>query len=313
MNSEQLRCDTPGAAWRLLLLAVCLLAPLAACKSGNQTDPILRLSSQEALERGKELMADEKYFRAREYLVHAYEVDPNSVTGREALILTADSFYRDGGRSNYVQAEARYRDFINRFPTSERTAYAQFQIANSLAQRMGQPDRDLSSTEEALAAYQELLQLYPTSEYAAQAREKIRLVKENLAEHEFLVGDFYLSYGLPPAAVSRFEYLLENYPAYSNKEETLYKLGVAYARSRRPEEARETFDQLEREYPDSEYLAELPEIPEPKPEEPRTAADGGEEGSETGSDSEPGSEESAEGADADDRTVSGSGTPGRLR
>jgi outer membrane protein assembly factor BamD len=266
MNSDQRRHHASGATWRLLLLAVCLLAPFAACKSGPKTDPILRLSAQEALEQGKALMEDEKYFRARDYLTHAYEVEPNSVAGREGLLLAADSFYLDGGRSNLVQAEARYRDFINRFPTSDRAPYAQFQIANSLAQRMGRPDRDLSATEEALTAYQDLIRLYPTSEYAAQAREKIRLVKENLAEHEFLIGDFYLRYQLPPAAVSRFEYLLENYPAYSEKDKVLYKLGVAYLDSRQPEKARDTFERLEREFPRSEYLAELPEVPEPQPE-----------------------------------------------
>lgn len=285
MNSDQRRHDTSGAAWRLLLLAVCLLAPFTACKSGPGTDPILRLSAQEALERGKELMAEEKYFRARDYLTHAYEVEPNSVAGREGLLLAADSFYKDGGRSNLVQAEARYRDFINRFPTSDRAPYAQFQIANSLAQRMGRPDRDLSATEEALTAYQDLIRLYPTSEYAAQAREKIRLVKENLAEHEFLVGDFYLRYRLPPAAVNRFEYLLENYPGYSEKDKVLYKLGVAYLEGRQPEKARETFDRLEREYPQSEYLAELPEVPAPQPEEDSTAATDGANGTETGADS----------------------------
>lgn len=236
---------------------------LGACGSGAAVDPILRLSAQEALAQGKELMADEKYFRARDYLSHAFEVSPNSVEGREALLLSADCFYLDGGRSNYIQAEAKYRDFLNRFPTSDRAAYVQFQIANSLAARMGRPDRDLTATHEALDAYEELLRLYPTSEYAAQGREKMRVVRENLAEHEYIVGDFYLRYRLPSAAEKRFEYLLENYPAYSEKEKVLFKLGVAQARSRQPEEARETFDRLAREYPESEFLAELPELPAP--------------------------------------------------
>lgn len=262
----------PGAAGRLfrpspsalvvLLALVCLGGGLASCKSGARVDPILQLSAQEALARGKELLADGKYARARDHLSHAFEISPNSVEGREALLLVADSFYLDGGRSNFLQAEAKYRDFLNRFPTSDRAAYVQFQIANSLANRMGRPDRDLSATEEALAAYEDLLRLYPTSEYAAQAREKIRVVKENLAEHEYLVGDFYLRYRLPQAAVSRFEHLLETYPAYSDKEKVLYKLGVAQARSRQPAKARETFDRLAREYPESRFLSRLPDLPE---------------------------------------------------
>ena len=249
---------------RPLLACVLLLLPLAAttgCKSNAGADPILRLSSRESLEQGKALLADEKYARARDYLTHAFEVSPNSAEGREALLLVADSFYLDGGRSNYIQAEAKYRDYLNRFPTSDRAAYVQFQVANSLSQRMGRPDRDLSATEEALTAYEDLMRLYPTSEYAAQGREKIRLVRENLAEHEMMVGQFYIDYRLPIAAVERFEYLLETYPEYSEKDKALYKLGVAQIAARRAPAARETFERLEREFPESSWIAQVPEIP----------------------------------------------------
>lgn len=250
-----------------VVCAVLAAVSLAGCGTGGAVDPILQLSAQEALERGKELMADEKYARAREFLTHAFEVSPNSVEGREALLLAADSYYLDGGRSNYVQAESKYRDYLNRFPTSDRAAYAQFQIANSLAQRMGRPDRDLTATREALQAYQDLLRLYPTSEYAAQGREKMRVVRENLAEHELIVGQFYLDYRMPRAAAKRFEYLLDNYPAYSEKDQVLYQLGVAHLRSEQHEEAREAFARLSREFPESQYVAEIPDVPEPRPEE----------------------------------------------
>ena len=68
------------------LLVVSLLASLAvACKSNIQNDPILRLSAAESLEEGKKLFAREKYERARPYFSHAFEVEPNSSSGREAL------------------------------------------------------------------------------------------------------------------------------------------------------------------------------------------------------------------------------------
>lgn len=261
---------------RIVVLAAAVLVALGAagCSKNLAEDPILRLASQEALEQGKQLMAEEKYARARDYLTHAFEVEPNSATGREALLLVADSSYLQGGRINYVQAETKYRDFLNRFPTSDRAAYVQFQIANSLAQRIGRPDRDLSASREALQAYQDLLRLYPTSEYAAQAREKMRVVRQNLAEHELAVGDFYMSYGLPRAAAERFAYLLENYPGYGGREEVLYKLGVARARSRQPEEARQSFDRLREEFPGSSYLSELPELPAPEADEEAAAEEG---------------------------------------
>lgn len=243
-----------------LLLAVAGLA-LAGCKSSAPEDPLLRLSAEESLAQGKDLLAREKYERARPYFTHAFEVEPNSAIGREALLLAADTYYLQGGSTNYVQAEAKYRDFLNRFPTSEQSAYVQFQIANSLAKRMEKPDRDQNVTRKALEAYQELIRLYPTSEYASQAQEQMNAVLTNLAEHEFQIGRFYLRYGAPLAAVERFEYLLATYPQYQEKDKVIYHLGIAYEHSNRPDDARKAFERLRAEYPQSPFLQEIPTEP----------------------------------------------------
>ena len=245
----------------LLLLLALAAGATAGCGSGAAEDPILRMSAAEALERGKELMAAEKYGRARKLLSHAFEVEPNSRAGREGLLLLADSYYLAGNQANWIQAEAKYRDFLNRFPTSDQAAYAQYQIANSLAERVEKPNRDQSATFKAVQAYQELVRLYPTSEYAAEAQAKIQQVQDQLAAHEFIIGDFYLRYRYPSAAIGRFEELLERFPDYSERDKVLYHLGVAYMRSRLPDlqaKAAPTFEQLEQEYPESRWVDEIP-------------------------------------------------------
>jgi outer membrane protein assembly factor BamD len=246
---------------RILLLVAVAGLTLAGCRSAPADDPILRLAAEESLTQGKELLAREKYERARPYFTHAFEVEPNSVIGREALLLAADTYFLQGGSTNFVQAEAKYRDFLNRFPTSEQSAYVQFQIANSLAKRMEKPDRDQNVTRKALEAYQELIRLYPTSEYAAQSQEQMSAVLENLAEHEFQIGRFYLRFGAPIAASERFEYLLATYPQYQEKDKIIYHLGLAYGQSQKPEEARKAFERLRGEYPQSPFVQEIPAEP----------------------------------------------------
>lgn len=251
----------PGRLLAALALAAALSALAAGCKSGLGDDPILRLAADEALTEGKQHMADEKYARARRYLSHAFEVEPNSLAGREALLLLADSYYLDGGAVNFVQAEAKYRDFLNRFPTSDQSSYAQFQAANSLAGRMEKADRDQSSTEAALAAYEELIRLYPTSEYVAEARNRIDEVLDRLAEHEFVIGFFYFRRGLQVAAIDRFEELLDSYPAYDERDKALYYLVLACQRSLDPsqnEKVPGTVEQLRELHPDSPYIDKLP-------------------------------------------------------
>ncbi|MFL6198541.1 MAG: outer membrane protein assembly factor BamD [Thermoanaerobaculia bacterium] len=243
----------------LLLPAVLLLVALAGCRSGGAQDPLLQLSAEESLAQGKELLAKQKYARARPYFTHAFEVEPNSAIGREGLLLAADTYYQEGGTTNFVQAEAKYRDFLNRFPTSEQAPYVQFQIANSLAKRMEKPDRDQTVTRKALEAYRELARLYPTSEYAAQAQEQITLVENNLAEHEFAIGRFYLRYGIGAGAVQRFETLLSDYPRYPDRDKVIYHLGLAYQLMGKTEDADKTFDRLRAEFPQSPFLAEIPQ------------------------------------------------------
>ena len=253
----------PARTWLALLV---LLFTAMGCTGRGHEDPILQLSAAEALARGKELVAQEKYLRARPYLTHAFEVEPNTVTGREGLLLAADTFFLEGNRAAYVQAEAKFRDFLNRFPTSERASYAHFQRANSLARQMEKPDRDQKTTRKALESYQELMRLYPTSEYAAQAREQIRIVRANLAEHEYIVAHFYYRTRLPKAAVGRLENLLENYPEYEQKDKVLLELGRAYALMKQRDKAASTFDRLKLQFPQSPLIEEIPTLPPPAAE-----------------------------------------------
>ncbi len=238
------------------LLLLLLAWAVVGCGGGSE-DPILRLSSVEALEQGKAFLDEEKYGKAGPLLIHAFEVEPNSKNGREALLLAADALFLHGGSDNYVKCEAKYRDFLNRFPTSARSDYAQYQVANCLAKRVEKPDRDQKVTRQALAAYEELLRLYPTSPYAAESRGKIVEVTNLMAAHELVIGDFYLRFLNCPASIARLEDIREDFPSYENMERVYYTLGMSYELCDRDEEAESTFDDLQRRFPESEYLVGL--------------------------------------------------------
>lgn len=243
----------------LLLGVVCLA--VVGCKgggSGVENDPILQLSADESLERGKELMETEKYRQAVEYLAHAFEVAPNSAAGREALLLSADALYLDGGIANFIKAQAKYTDFQNRFPTSERSDYVQFQIANCLEKQTRKPDRDQTPTIDALKAYEELVRLYPTSDYVDQGQLQIVALRQDMARHEYIVGRYNMTRKLWPAAIRRFDGLLEQYPDYLATDEVLYQKGVAQLRWKKCEEADLTFAQLRTEYPESKLVGQIP-------------------------------------------------------
>lgn len=244
--------------FRFLAAALVAVALVSGCRSAAKDDPILRLSAAESLAEGKRLFEREKWAAARPYFTHAFEIEPNSAAGREALLLVADTLYMQRGTTQLIQAEAKYRDFQNRFPTSDKGAYVQFRIASSLARRIERPDRDQAATVKALAAFQDLQRLYPTSEEAAQAAGEIARIQDQLAEHEYVVGRFYQRYKLPGAAIARFDGLITTYPAYSRRDRALYYLALAYRQAGKADDAQSTFTRLREEYPQSEWAVKIP-------------------------------------------------------
>ena len=84
-------------------------------------------------------------------------------------------------------------------------------------------------------------------------------MRDRLAEHEFVVGCFYLRYGLPAASAARLEKLLEAYPDYGQRDKALYYLGLAYRASEKSDDAQATFSRLRAEYPQSEWTRKIPE------------------------------------------------------
>lgn len=239
------------------IVGVVVAVMVFGCGGGVENDPILRLSARESLEQGKALMEQEKYARAREYLIHAFEVEPNSAGGREALLMVADAHFLQGGNQNFIKAEAKYRDYQNRFPTSEYSGYVQVQIAKSLAQRTLKPDRDQSATRKALDAFNDVIRLYPTSEHVEEAESEIVRLRAILAESEFLKGHFNFKRRLYKAAIARFEYLEERYPEYPEMDKVLYFLGRAHTRSEQTDAAAEVWKRLREQYPQSQYIAEI--------------------------------------------------------
>ena len=128
----------------------------------------------------------------------------------------------------YVEAAAGYEEFKKIHPTYEEGAYVQFQIGMSYFNWMTTSDRDQTYTKKALASFEYLVANYPPSLFTEKGKDKIGLCKRQLAEHEYLIGDFYYRQEKYEAAASRFEGLLEAFPKWPDEDKTLLYLGKAY-------------------------------------------------------------------------------------
>lgn len=239
-----------GAFLTVLLLAV---ACSGTKKPDKITQELLSKSKEELFEKGKGLVERKKYDTGRKYLTFVFETYPNDPLGREALMLVADSFFKQGGTSGYTEARFRYRDYLNRYPGADRRDYARYQFALTYDKEIERPDRDQTATKEAISQYRALIREYPTSGFSGAARERLRVLADLLAEHEFAVGFFYMRKGAPAAALSRFTDLEQRFPEYGGRDKLFFYSARVLERLGRSEEAGRYYSRLVSEFPDSEY------------------------------------------------------------
>jgi outer membrane protein assembly factor BamD len=247
-----------------------------ACASGPKkpdkiTLELLNSPKEVLFEKGKALLAKKKFEEGRKYLNFVFETYPNETEGRQSLILVADSYFRQGGTTGYTEARFRYRDYLNRYPGAPQRDYARYQFALCYDKEHEKPDRDQTSTREALQQYQVLLQEYPDSAYVAVARERIRRLTDSLADHEFGVGFFYIRKGAPGAALSRFTAIEQRFPDYSFRDKLYFYEAEALRRLGRREEAARYYSRILEEFPSSQY-AKTARTRAPKGKAPASAS-----------------------------------------
>jgi len=172
----------------------------------------------------------------------------------KAKLAIADSWFREAGPNGLAQAEAEYKDFILFYPTMEEAAEAQARVCDIHYKQMDKSDRDWTQTLRAETECRQLITQFPNSKFVPPTLQKLRNIQESLAEHEFVVGNFYWKREMNPAAANRLTALVDQYPLYSKAGESLFEAGDAYSKMgpRFRKQAGEEFAKVVQEYPISE-------------------------------------------------------------
>jgi len=238
---------------------VAMLIVVAACShrprlARTVVEPeFLNLSKEQIFQRGEEWYAKHKWQRARTYYSHVYENFPNDPLGRRGLLRTADTYYNQGDPVSLVEAQYKYRDFINRYPGSESADYAMLQIAMVSYKQMEKPDRDQQKTREAVEKFNDMIRTYPRSRLREDAEKHLNLALDRLAKHEHIVARFYIKRKSYLSAVQRLNGLVDTYPSYTDRAGVFYDLGNSLAALGRNGEARLYFERVLSEFPKSSY------------------------------------------------------------
>lgn len=211
-----------------ILTALTLLAALAGlglgCRKPKAVDKGVQAS--ELLATADKQMKQGKFAEARVTLRHLEQYLPGSPEFPKAKLMLGDSFFFQASPS-YPEAEVEYASFLNYFPRHELRDYALYHRALCHFSSIESAERDQAETRKALQGFQQLIAESPGSPYAGETRAKILQCWRRIAEHELIVGVFYVNTYFYPGAERRLKALLETYPDYVDRERAYFYLGEA--------------------------------------------------------------------------------------
>jgi outer membrane protein assembly factor BamD len=196
-----------------------------------------------------------------------------------AKLAIADSFYLEGTTASLVQAAQAYLDWLTFFPTDPLADDAMLKVAESEMRQMGLSDRDITHARKAEQRLKALLQQYPQTNLRPIVEDRLREAQESLAMHGYQIGIFYLEArykghkGGLKGAQSRFKEVNEKYPNFSMRDGVLFRLAYTYQQEEEPDEAAKYYQELLRDFPNSEYAEKAKEqlgiigvpVPDPDP------------------------------------------------
>ncbi len=255
---RKLRLACPGVGFAALVAAAQLFSACSSTDSAAKlTRELLSMPKEEAYAKGEALVAKKKYDLGRQYLRFVAENYANDPIGKQAALKLADSFFDQKTPLGYLEAQARYRDFRNRYPSHPRSDYALFRLAQCADRQAESPDKDQANTRLAATSYRELIQAYPVSPYLTEARTGLLRIRNLLAEHEYRVAQFYLHRRAWNAAKTRYDTLLGAFPDYGALDRALYEAGLAEKRLGHDDDSRLLWERLARDYPKSRWARKL--------------------------------------------------------
>jgi outer membrane protein assembly factor BamD len=182
---------------------------------------------------------------------------PLSTYAVQAKLKIADAHFMGG---NYPEAISAYRDFEKLHPTNENIPYAIFQIGMSYFNQVLTIDRDQTSTRNAAIEFERLLSRFPDSRYSEDARKNLQVCRNNLAENEFYIGNFYYRKGNYKPAIERFSSVMDKYPEFSAMDKVLFYAGKAYLEIKEEERGRDLLKRLLERFPGSEFAKDARDI-----------------------------------------------------
>ena len=160
---------------------------------------------------------------------------PFGIYAQQAQLELIYLYYRQSDMDSAIMSAER---FIKNNPQHPSIAYAYYMRAlanfdksktllNFILPR-NPSEKDPAPLMESFETFGSLIQMFPDTEYANDAKQRMIYLRNELAEYELTVADFYMRRGAYLAAANRAQYVMERYQGAPAMPQAVYMLEVAY-------------------------------------------------------------------------------------
>jgi len=173
----------------------------------------------------------EEGIKQLEVILAAY---PGSKYAIQARLDIAYNLFK---RKKYNRAILTLDEFIERYPALSSTPYAYY-LRGIIAEEKSasildniitdSAQRDVQSVRDAYIYFSLLIDKFPDSKYSEEASNKLSVLKNVLARHEFYVALYYTKNGSHIAAINRSKYIIEHYPNSNSVADGLHLMAYNY-------------------------------------------------------------------------------------
>jgi outer membrane protein assembly factor BamD len=187
--------------------------------------------------------------------------------GDTILFLFADSYFQN---RDYQMAAFHFRDYVRRYPGTERTELAALNSVKAMYQTSPEYNLDQFVTVLAIDEVNLFIQQYPNSSYIEECNKMLDALHNKLAKKDLEMLRMYYKTGRYEATQIMARNFMKIYSASKFAPETLFilvsnnyefaKKSVESKRYIRYKDCLEAFETLQLQYPESSYIADLKKI-----------------------------------------------------
>lgn len=254
-----------------LLLLLALLGATSGCSLiPDQIDETENWSASKFYSEAKSALTSGDYEGAIKYYELLESRFPFGKYAQQAQVEIAYAYYRYDEPASALAAADRFIKLHPRHPHVDYLYYLKglvnFNAGKDLISKYIPQDptqRDPGAARASFDDFSTLVRKYPNSKYSADARQRMLFLRNNLAEYEIHVANYYMRRDAYIAAANRAKYVVENYQKTTAVPKALSIMARAYKLMGLQDLSDDTLRVLKLNFPNDPSVAAIQAMPVP--------------------------------------------------